>query len=151
MIHVSVRLFSSDPFLILFQVVCPECERVICFECIYQHQLLVNDNVEKHWIQCQNIWNEIISKSSLFIEFLFFIRLFQLDFFFWGKIVLFDEYLFSLDRQVQIVKSSIERRAKVFIESILKYRQVYRRIIVDYFTAMERIENEIKEKFQAIL
>lgn len=64
---------------------------------------------------------------------------------------MFDEYLFSLDRQVQIVKSSIERRAKVFIESILKYRQVYRRTIVDYFTAMERIENEIKEKFQAIL
>ena len=48
------------------EVVCPECERVICFECISQHQLIINDNIQQNWTKCKEIWNSIYEKSSNF-------------------------------------------------------------------------------------
>lgn len=52
-----------------FLVVCPECEQVICFECISQHQLIVNNQVQENFNQCKESWNLISEKSSkLFID-----------------------------------------------------------------------------------
>ena len=45
-------------------VVCPECEQVICFECISQHQLIINNHVQENFIKCKNTWNSIYEKSS---------------------------------------------------------------------------------------
>jgi hypothetical protein len=48
----------------LILVVCPECEQVICLECISQHQLIVNNHVQENFNRCQETWNRISEKSS---------------------------------------------------------------------------------------
>jgi DNA-directed RNA polymerase beta' subunit len=110
----------------LLLVVCPECEQVICFECISQHQLVVNNNVQQNWMNCKDQWNLIYEKSSKFKFFIFL------------KTISFFKVLF------------IEKRSNFLLEMIEQCREIYHNKINQYSETYEVIRQELKTQFQSI-
>ncbi|CAF2758866.1 unnamed protein product [Rotaria sp. Silwood2] len=108
-------------------VVCPECEQVICFECISQHQLVVNNRVQQNWMTCKDIWNTIYEKSMLF-----------------------DEQQYDLKSYTDELKSRIEKRSNFLFETIDKWRNIYENKINQYSEICNIIRREITTQYQSI-
>ncbi|CAF4492128.1 unnamed protein product [Rotaria sp. Silwood1] len=108
-------------------VVCPECEQVICFECISQHQLVVNNRVQQNWMTCKDMWNTIYEKSMLF-----------------------DEQQFNLKSYTDELKSRIEKRSNFLFETIEKWRNIYDNKINQYSEVSNIIRQEITTQYQLI-
>ncbi|CAF1173215.1 unnamed protein product [Adineta ricciae] len=108
-------------------VVCPECEQVICFECISQHQLIVNNNVQQSWMKCKQMWNYMYEKS-----------------------ILFDEQQFDLESHMYELQSRIEKRENFLRQTIEKWREIYLCKINQYAQRYESIREDIASQFQSI-
>ncbi|CAF2099677.1 unnamed protein product [Rotaria magnacalcarata] len=108
-------------------VVCPECEQVICFECISQHQLIVNNNVKESWLKCQDTWNLICEKSMLF-----------------------DEQQFDLKSYTYTLQSRIEKRSNFLLQTITKWQKIYENKIDQQSEILNNICQEIIAHYQSI-
>jgi hypothetical protein len=129
---------------IFLLVICPVCEQVICFECIHQHQLVVNNDVQQNWAKCKETWNLIYEKSSnLFV----FPSSEKICFRFK---VLFDEKQFNLESHMYELKTRIEKRSNFLLEMIENWRQLYENKINRYSETFDVIRKEITTQFQTI-
>ncbi|CAF0795335.1 unnamed protein product [Rotaria sordida] len=108
-------------------VVCPECEQVICFECISQHQLVVNNHVQQDWMKCKDTWNMIYEKSMLF-----------------------DEQQFDLKSYTNELKSRVEKRSNFLFETIEKWQKIYENKMNQYSEIYNIIRQEITTQYQSI-
>jgi hypothetical protein len=108
-------------------VVCPECEQVICLECISQHQLVVNNHVQENFNKCKDTWNMLCEKSMLF-----------------------DEQQFDLESYLYELKYRIEKRSNFLLELIEKWRMIYHNRINQYSEIFNNIHHEITTEFQSL-
>ena len=144
---VSLTHECSSSYMCLSAVVCPACEKVICFECIYQHQLVVNENVQQAWAKCKETWTRLFGRSSKCcpswivsstIDFSVFLT------------VLFDEKQIDLECQISELKSRIDQRANLLLALITQWRVIYQHKINDYSQIDCSTREEITEQYQSI-
>lgn len=108
-------------------VVCPECEQVICFDCISQHQLIVNNRVQESFRLCKETWNQISEKSMLF-----------------------DERQFDLKSYFYHLKTRIINRSNFLLDLIEKSRDIYLQKTLHYSQILETISRDIIDQYQIL-
>ena len=64
--------------------------------------------------------------------------------------MLFDELQFDLESHLYELKSRVEKRSNFLLESIEKWREVYRNKIDHYSETYHQIRQEITTQFQSI-
>jgi len=139
-----VDLISDKSKSFFLSVVCPECEQVICFDCISQHQLIVNNRVQESFRLCKENWNQISKKSSRSIE-----NHFRSETHF-VCLVLFDEQQFDLESYFYHLKSRIINRSNFLLNLIEKSRENYLNKILQYSQMLETISRDTIDQYQII-
>ena len=117
---------------------------MICFECIAQHQLVVNNQVQENFNRCKESWNLISEKSSKSSPDRFSPSRYCF------RLVLFDEQHFDLETYLYELRTRVEKRANFLVETMEKGREIYQKKIQEYSEKFPNLYEEITREFQVI-